>query len=113
MWGKALEKTRFYKESGLAVTAITNDGIDGHNINSAEISNIASMLTTVPSVKAALIIYQADKNTIKGSLRAEKHANIDVSAIAHRLGGGGHPLASGFSMPGHITITADGSWRVV
>ncbi len=113
LWGKALERTKFYKESGLAVTALTQDDRDHYAINSAEVSNIASMLTTVPTVKAALIIYQSGKNMIKGSLRAEKHANIDVSAIAHRLGGGGHPLASGFSMPGHIEVDAHGGWRVV
>ena len=74
---------------------------------------VASMLTTVPSVKAALIVYQSGKNTIKGSLRAEKHANVDVSAIAHTLGGGGHKLASGFTIPGRIETTVDGGWRIV
>ena len=113
LWGKALERTRYFSDTGLAVTAITEDGINNHEINSAEISNIASMLTTVPSIKAALIIYQAEKNLIKGSLRAEKYANIDVSAIAHTLGGGGHKLASGFSIPGRIESTTDGGWRVV
>lgn len=113
LWGKALERTKFYEESGLAVTAITEDGLAGYIANSAEFSNIASMLTTVPKVKVALIIYQADKNMVKGSLRAEKHANIDVSAIAHTLGGGGHKLASGFSIPGRIETTSDGGWKIV
>jgi phosphoesterase RecJ-like protein len=113
LWGKALEKTKFYEDSGLAVTAITEDALVGHSLNGSEISNIASMLTTVPKVRAALIVYQADKNTVKGSLRAEKHANIDVSEIAHRLGGGGHPLASGFSLPGRLESRADGGWHIV
>ncbi|PID52513.1 MAG: hypothetical protein CR972_01610 [Candidatus Moraniibacteriota bacterium] len=113
LWGKALEQTKFFPESGLAVTAITGSSMDGHAANSTEASNIASMLTTVPSVKAALIICQVGKNTIKGSLRAEKHANIDVSAVAHTLGGGGHPLASGFSIPGRIETTEDGGWKIV
>lgn len=113
LWGKALERTKFYQDSGLAVTAITEDNMTGQLANAAEISNIASMLTTVPTVKAALIIYQADKNTIKGSFRAEKHANIDVSAIAHTLGGGGHKLASGFSILGRIETLPDGGWKIV
>jgi phosphoesterase RecJ-like protein len=76
-------------------------------------SNVASMLATVPSVRAAMVIYQADDNTIKGSLRAEKHGNIDVSAIAHTLGGGGHKLASGFSIAGKIVPVGESGWKIV
>jgi len=113
LWGRALECTRFYKDTGLAVSAITSDDLQGYVVNSGEISNIASMLTTVPTVRAAIIIYQADENTIKGSLRAEKHGNIDVSAIAHTLGGGGHKLASGFSIPGRIVNKKQDGWEIV
>lgn len=113
LWGKALERTKFYQDSGLAVTAITADEMTGQMANATEVSNIASMLTTVPTVKAALIIYQADKDTIKGSLRAEKHAHIDVSAIAHTLGGGGHKLASGFSISGRIETLPNGGWKII
>ena len=113
LWGRALERTKFYKKTGLAVSAITQEDLKGHEINSGEISNIASMLTTVPMVRAALIIYQADQNIIKGSLRAEKHGNIDVSTIAHTLGGGGHKLASGFSVPGKIITEGESGWKVI
>jgi bifunctional oligoribonuclease and PAP phosphatase NrnA len=113
LWGRALERTKFHKETGLAVAAITTADLNGYLINSGEISNIASMLTTVPDVRAAIIVYQSDPNTIKGSLRAEKHGGIDVSAIAHTLGGGGHKLASGFSIPGKIKTLPNGNWQIV
>ncbi len=113
VWGSALEHTKFFPESGLAVTAITQENVARHRDSLVELSNIASMLTTVPRVRVALVIYQADTNMIKGSLRAEKHADMDVSAIAHTLGGGGHPLASGFSMPGRIEEVQGGGWRIV
>lgn len=113
LWGRALGRTKFYKENGLAVSAITREDLQGHLVNSGEISNVASMLATVPLVRAALVVYQADENTIKGSLRAEKHGNIDVSAIAHTLGGGGHKLASGFSIPGQIVGVDDNGWKIV
>ncbi len=109
LWGRALEQVRFFKDVGFAVAVITKeDGV----VKSGEISNIASMLSTVPSIKIAMVIYQADANRIKGSLRTEKHNNIDVSAIAHTLGGGGHKLASGFSIPGRIIKTDDGGWKI-
>jgi phosphoesterase RecJ-like protein len=113
LWGRALERTKFYQDTGLAVSAITKEDLRGYSVNSGEISNIASMLATVPSVRAALVIYQADDTTIKGSLRAEKHGNIDVSAIAHTLGGGGHKLASGFSLPGQIVVEKNGGWKII
>ncbi len=113
LWGRALERVHFYKESGLAVVAIANEDKEGYLINSGEMSNIASMLTTVPNVRAAIVVYQFDENIIKGSLRAEKHGNIDVSAIAHTLGGGGHKLASGFTIPGQIVTTKEGKWQIL
>jgi len=113
LWGRALERTKFYKDKGLAVSAITQSDLQGYLVNSSEMSNVASMLATVPSVRAAMVIYQADDNTIKGSLRAEKHGNIDVSAIAHTLGGGGHKLASGFSIAGKIVPVGESGWKIV
>jgi len=110
LWGRTLERVRFFKNSGLAVAVITKE--DGQ-INSGEMSNIAAILATVPNVKVAIVVYQLDDNLIKGSLRAEKYNNIDVSAIAHTLGGGGHKLASGFSIPGRIITTNDGGWKIV
>jgi len=112
LWGRALERTKFFEDTGLAVSVITDEDLHGYTINTGEISNIASMLTTVPNVRAAIIVYQSAENVIKGSLRAEKHGNIDVSAIAHTLGGGGHKLASGFSIPGHITTMKNGEWKI-
>ncbi len=110
LWGRTLENVRFFEDSGLAIAVIT--GENGYT-NSAEASNIATMLSTVPDIKVAMVIYQLNANTIKGSLRAEKHNNIDVSSIAHTLGGGGHKLASGFSIPGRIITTEDGGWKVI
>jgi len=110
LWGRTLERVRFFKDSGLAVAVITRE--EGQ-VNSGEMSNIAAILATVPNVKVAIVVYQLDDNTIKGSLRAEKYNNIDVSAIAHTLGGGGHKLASGFSIPGRITTTDDGGWKIM
>ena len=112
LWGKALEHTKFFEKTGLAVTAITQEDILKYKIKPGEMSSVASMLTTVPSVRAALVVYQADQNLIKGSLRAEKHGNIDVSAIAHQFGGGGHKLASGFTAPGRIVAQGDGTWKI-
>lgn len=112
-WGKAIEKTKFFTESGLAVTAITQEDINTQGTSPESTSDIANILTTIPGIKVALIISQIKPNSIKGSLRAEKSSNINVSKIAQTLGGGGHKLASGFEIPGRIVVGENGDWTIV
>jgi oligoribonuclease NrnB/cAMP/cGMP phosphodiesterase (DHH superfamily) len=47
-----------------------------------------------------LIIWYKDHNTnkFKFSLRRRENSKVDLSLIAKRLGGGGHPAASGFTL---------------
>jgi phosphoesterase RecJ-like protein len=112
-WGKAIERTKFFIESGLAVTAITQDDIDSQGTLPENMSDIANILTTIPGIKVALIIHQIKPNLIKGSLRTEKKAQVNVSEIAQTLGGGGHKLASGFEMTGKIILGENGNWQVI
>jgi phosphoesterase RecJ-like protein len=112
-WGKAIERTKFYTKNGIAVTAITQEDADAYGDLPKNPSDIASILTTIPDIKMALIISQITPNRIKGSLRAEKEAEINVSKIAKTLGGGGHELASGFEMPGKIIVDENNNWKII
>ncbi len=112
LWGKALEKAKFVPQSGLLVTAVTQYDIDECEATSDDIYQVASILSTVPEARFALVLSERDTETVRGSLRASEHHGIDVSAIAHELGGGGHKLASGFEVKGKIIETAEG-WHVM
>lgn len=112
LWGKALEKAKFIRESGLLVTAVTQCDIDECEATSDDIYQVASILSTVPEARFALVLSERDTETVRGSLRASEHHGVDVSAIAHGLGGGGHKLASGFEVKGKIVETAEG-WHVM
>ncbi|MCK5320307.1 hypothetical protein KAJ61_02885, partial [Candidatus Parcubacteria bacterium] len=48
---------------------------------------------------------------LKGSLRTS-NPDIDISLLAAKLGGGGHPKASGFVVDGQLEETKTG-WKVV
>ncbi len=111
LWGKALEKAKFVRESGLLVTAVTRSDIDECEATPDDIYQVASILSTVPEAKFALVLSERDEETVRGSLRASEHHGIDVSAIAHELGGGGHKLASGFEVKGKIVESVEG-WHV-
>lgn len=112
LWGKAFEKAKFVPERGLLVTAVTQYDIAECEATADDIYQVASILSTVPEAKFALVLSERDTQTVRGSLRASEHYGIDVSAIAHQFGGGGHKLASGFEVKGKIVETPLG-WSVV
>lgn len=111
-WGKALENTRIDKSNGIAISAITAEEMkELGDLPDDAFGGIAEMLNTIPGTRFSIFLRQ-DGDMIKGSLRSEERKNVDVSAIAKHLGGGGHKLASGFKFPGKIIKTEKGSWKI-
>lgn len=108
LWGKAFEKARLNKETGMLVTAVTQKDIEECDACAEDIYQVASILSTVPDAKFAMVLSERDASIVRASLRSMEHHGIDVSLIAHQFGGGGHKLASGFEVPGKIVETADG-----
>ena len=113
MWGRALEKAKLFEKEGLIVSAITKEDLEGRDLTGEELKEVASILATVPGVKASLLLFQIGENRIRGNIRAPSDANIDVSKIAKMFGGGGHKLASGFEINGTIVSQDDGGWKIV
>lgn len=112
LWGKAFEKAKFVPENGLLVTAVTQYDIKECEATPDDIYQVASILSTVPEAKFALVLSERDAETVRGSLRASERYGIDVSAIAHQFGGGGHKMASGFEVKGKIVENELG-WSIV
>lgn len=108
LWGKAFEKAKFNPKNGMLVTAVTQIEIAECSACAEDIYQVASILSTVPDAKFALVLSERDDTTVRASLRSMEHHGVDVSLIAHQFGGGGHRLASGFEVHGKIIETADG-----
>ena len=108
LWGRAFEKARFNNANGMLVTAITEKDVAECQASIEDIYQVASILSTVPDAKFALVLSQQGEATVRASLRSMKHHNVDVSAIAHSFGGGGHKLASGFELEGKLIETDTG-----
>lgn len=108
LWGKAFEKAKFNKDTGMLVTAVTQKDIAECDACAEDIYQVASILSTVPDAKFAMVLSERDACIVRASLRSMEHHGIDVSLIAHQFGGGGHKLASGFEVPGKIIETPDG-----
>ncbi len=112
LWGRAFAKAKINQKNGMIVSALTQQDIAECEASTNDVNQVANILNTVPGTKFSLVFFQLDDATVKGSLRSEEGKGVDVSAIAHRFGGAGHRLASGFEMAGRIQETQDG-WMVV
>lgn len=112
LWGIAFEKAKINPKNGMIMTVLTEQDIEQCNASTEDIGQVASILNTVPGTRFSLILSAREGDTIKGSLRSEEYKGVDVSKIAHKFGGGGHKLASGFTVKGKIVETENG-WKIV
>lgn len=111
LWGRAFEKAHFNQKNGMLVTAITKKDVEECRASVEDIYQVTSILSAVPDAKFALVLSERDDNVIRASLRSMEQHGVDVSAIAHQFGGGGHKLASGFEIQGKLLETQNG-WVV-
>ena len=112
-WGKAMENSYYDIKNKIIYSVMTEkDLAEFQTLPGAAFEGFAETLNTVPEAKFAMFLRQ-DGNIIKGSLRSDIFKNIDVSKIAHIFGGGGHKLASGFSVAGKLVKDEMGKWKVV
>jgi len=112
IWGRALSRIMTNQETGMALSVITREDLAECGANLDDLSGAVNMLNTLPETKFALLLCEYEPGLVKGSLRSEANKGVDVSIIAKRLGGGGHTLAAGFEVPGHLR-QIDGEWRIV
>jgi phosphoesterase RecJ-like protein len=112
--GKILENLRFnekYKIVYLALTAEDVDNIKKEFGNvSAIFDSVSDTINNVEGAKAALFLREEEPGKIRGSLRS-KYPGIDISGLAEKMGGGGHPKAAAFRLEGRIERTEKG-WKV-
>lgn len=109
LWGKALERLSFNSEYGIATTAIKLSDYEGSEGEEA-MEGITNYLCATLKVPVILALREVSGGKVKGSLRTV--TDIDVSAFAKALGGGGHKKAAGFTIEGHLEENENG-WKIV
>lgn len=107
LWGKVLSELQYNPEHKI-VTAIVppDDSMDKSEL----FEGLANFLTSIYEADIILVLRQDKDNMIKCSMRTTKN-NINVAKLAQKFGGGGHPKAAGFSLPGEIVQT-DSGWKI-
>ena len=64
-------------------------------------ADLVNILSAIDDAVVAIIFVQQDENLVKVSWRS-RLGGVDVSKVAHRFNGGGHPAASGAMVSGSL-----------
>lgn len=101
IWGVLLSRLQKTEGRELVYTYITQKDLTDNNVDENEIDGIANFLNNMDEAAISLILRETATGEIKGSFRTTRE-NIDVSAMAKKLNGGGHKKAAGFLTNGTI-----------
>ncbi len=77
-------------------------------------ADLINILSSLEGADLAMIFVEQEGGTVKVSWRA--HNGLDITPIAKRYGGGGHPAAAGATVPGsleqvaHTVVEATHKW---
>lgn len=100
LWGKVLEKA-FVTSDKVVMSVIGDQDYNDVGADPDQLSGVIDYLNMVPDSKFAVLINEDRTGHVKGSFRT-RNDGIDLSRVAAVFGGGGHPKASGFSIPGKL-----------
>lgn len=97
LYGRALSRMHVECEGKLIWTSLREE--DFREFGAAEVhtEGFASQLLTVDSAQIVIVLRQPEGKIVRASIRSRK--GYDVSEVARKFGGGGHPNASGCTFP--------------
>ncbi|MCX6792568.1 MAG: DHH family phosphoesterase [Candidatus Falkowbacteria bacterium] len=110
IWGRALSRLTRNKKFGLVYTVLTEVDFKEHEADESVIDGISSFLSSLNEARVVMVLYES-KGLIRGSLRSIDKT-VDVARLARLFGGGGHVLASGFTVKGQLAII-NGTWQAI
>jgi len=113
-WGKILDNLKLNEKYNIAFSALSYEEINKikDEFGTENLFDAATdILNNVDGVKAVIFLREEELGKIRGSLRT-KNSAVDVSRLAAYLGGGGHPRAAAFRLPGNIIKTETG-WKII
>jgi phosphoesterase RecJ-like protein len=98
--GRAIESIRFYDDGQIAVMTLTARDFQECGALSEHADKLVNYAMDTVGVRMAMLAREDGDGTIKFSLRARQPDT--VNDVAQRLGGGGHPQASGMTREGTL-----------
>jgi phosphoesterase RecJ-like protein len=98
LWATGMDKMQL--EDGLIWTAITNQERQAAGFRSSSSVGLANLLADVEEAVMAAVLMESDDGMVRVGMRCRPP--YDVAEVALELGGGGHPLAAGCTLPGPL-----------
>jgi phosphoesterase RecJ-like protein len=99
LWGVVLSNIR-REEPGIIITQLTQGEIADAGASDADVSTLGTLVNNIlvaeHTSQVAVMLKDKGQGEVSGSMRAI--ADVDVSAMARQLGGGGHIKAAGFRL---------------
>ena len=94
--GEVIQRLRIDPCGRVAHSEVTAEMLRRYRINPMEMPTVVNIPLSLKDVEVALLFVEMEPCCIKVSARSK--GAVRVSDLAHRFGGGGHPLAAGFSV---------------
>jgi phosphoesterase RecJ-like protein len=98
LWGSALNRLK--KKGRLAWTSIKMQDRKEAGYTGRDDADLTNVLSAIENIDISILFNEQNERKIKVSWRSR--AGFDVSMIAQRFGGGGHPPASGAEITGNL-----------
>ena len=98
LWQIGLNKMKL--DRGLVWTSISNEERLAAGHFSSSTAGLVNLMADVDEAAAGIVLLEMDDNTVRVGFRCRPPYN--VSEVALNLGGGGHALAAGCTLPGPL-----------
>jgi phosphoesterase RecJ-like protein len=103
LWGEAIRRMQL--QDGILWAAVTRDMADRWSVTTEASSGLVNFLSGVREARVIVVFTERDGGTIEVGFRSLP--GTDVSQVALRLGGGGHPQASGCALEGGLVAVRE------
>lgn len=111
--GIALKRLRLTHNNQVAYSVITHQDLKMVGASPEDLNGFISRLNVLPEIRICLLLLEIQPGIITGELRTGNSFSTNVRSLARILGGGGHPRAAGFSIPGKPRVDQAGNWQIL
>jgi phosphoesterase RecJ-like protein len=103
LWGIGLPKMRL--EEGVLWISLTNAERESVNFRANSSVGLVNLMGDVQEASMSAVLMEVADGSVRVGLRCRPP--FDVAEVAFELGGGGHRLASGCSLPGPLDVAEE------